>query len=90
MTDFELQLLHQVADGELLEHNSAWGTNLGYSWRGANGTPAGTVPAGTEATLERLARIGYITTENRMGPHDCRVFVTLAGLAVLDTLANAA
>ena len=90
MTDLELQILRQVADGELLFHNRAWGTNLGYLWRGPNGTPAGTVPAHAQMTLERLARLGYITTETRMGPRDCRVFPTLAGLTALEGLAPAA
>lgn len=90
MTYSELQLLQQAADGELLLHNRAWGTNVGYLWRGPGGASAGTVPADTEATLERLAGLGYITTEHRRGPHECRVFVTLAGLAVLDGLARVA
>jgi len=90
MTDLEFQLLQQVADGELLFHNRAWGTHLGYQWRGGDGLSAGTVPADVEQTLERLARLGYITTEHRRGPHECRVIATLAGLAVLDCMANAA
>lgn len=90
MIDLELQMLRQVADGELLFHNSAWGTHLGYQWRGTDGLSAGTVPAEIEETLERLARLGYITTEHRPGPHDCRVLATLAGLAVIDSLAKAA
>lgn len=90
MTDFELQMLQLAADGELLVHNRAWGTNVGYLWRGRDGAAAGTVPANREAALERLARLGYITTEHRMGPHDCRVFATLTGLAVLECLTQAA
>lgn len=90
MTDFELQMLQQAADGELLLHNRAWGTNAGYLWRGPDGTSAGTVPADAEAALERLAALGYITTEHRLGPHECRVFTTLEGLAVLEGRARAA
>lgn len=90
MTHYELEMLQQAADGELLFDNRAWGTNLGYLWRGQNGAPAGTVPADAEATLERLAGLGYITAEHRRGPHECRVFATLAGLAVLEGLSRAA
>jgi len=90
MTDFELQMLQQAANGELLFHNRAWGTNVGYLWRGQDGASAGTVPADSEATLERLSRLGYIATEHRRGPHECRVFATLAGLAVLESLPRAA
>lgn len=90
MTDLELRLLRQVAAGELLFHNSVWTTGPGYLWRGPDGSPAGTVPPDAEAALDRLAGLGCVTTEHRLGPHDCRVFPTLAGLAVLEGLTHAA
>lgn len=90
MTSHELELLQLVANGELLFHKGTWGGLAGFRWRGPDGTEAGIVPPWECDALDGLAGRGLIAIDRRLGPSDCRVRPTHAGLAALSGLAHAA
>lgn len=83
MTDSELTLLQQAANGALLFHIGRWGGPAGYRWCGPDGQEAGMVPPAQDLTLEQLNARGLIAIMPRTGPLDRRVVATATGLAAL-------
>lgn len=83
MDDTALHALEQVASGHVEFHTGAWGGPAGYRWRGV----AGTVPSPWDAVLARLEALHLIVVEQRLGPLERRVSVTLDGVAVLTSAA---
>lgn len=90
MNSQELTVLQQVAADELLFHRGTWGGPAGYRWRGPDGAEAGQVPQRDTDVLDRLADLGLIRAERRLGPLDRKVSLTPAGLAALGSPAKAA
>jgi hypothetical protein len=91
MNDPELSALRQVAANEVLFHPGTWGGPAGYRWRGPDGTAAGLVPQKETDVLDRLAYLGLIRTEQRLGPLERRLLLTSAGATTLvEPLAEAA
>lgn len=90
MRDRELQPLLHAANQELLFHKGTWGGPAGYRWRGPDGVEAGQVPLWEDNVLDLLADRGLITVEPRLGPADCQVAATPAGLAALSSLRQVA
>lgn len=89
MTDMELALLEQAAQGGLLFHTGSWGGSAGYRWCGPDGEEAGVVPRTQDLELERLQGRGLIEVTPRTGPLDRRVVATSAGLAALPSAPRA-
>ena len=90
MNDHELNALQQVAADEVLFHPGTWGGPAGYRWRGPDGAEAGLVPPRVTDVLDRLASLGMVRPERRLGPLDRRLFLTQAGAAALATPVAAA
>ncbi|GLY67762.1 hypothetical protein [Amycolatopsis taiwanensis] len=90
MNDHELNALQHVAADEVLFHPGTWGGPAGYRWRGPDGTEAGLVPQPETDVLERLANLGLVTPERRLGPLERPVHLTKAGAAALAPLSAAA
>lgn len=79
MDDRARQALEQVASGHVEFHTGAWGGPAGYRWRGTDGG----APISWDGVLERLEARRLIVVEQRLGPLERRVSVTLDGMAAL-------
>lgn len=90
MNDSELIALRQVAANEVLFHPGTWGGPEGYRWRGPDGAEAGVMPQWKTDVLDRLATLGLVRTERRLGPLDRLLLLTPAGVATLAGPAAAA
>ncbi|WP_133116431.1 hypothetical protein [Amycolatopsis antarctica] len=77
----ERMALQHVAANEVNFHTGAWGCAAGNRWRGPEDADAGALPLEEADVLDRLADLGVIRIEPRLGPLERNVVVASSDMA---------